>query len=674
MEVRMKLGYMEKELVYVSSDRHMLLGCGEDKNNIKNIGETGENITITILSLNRSNLTLRLMDSITECIPEFQGEFLIGDNASHEKEKEIIKQKMKEVPYHCRMIEFDKNYGVAGGRNRLNQYVKTEWIFQLDNDIYFIKNPFLKVQKDLAILGCHFLVMPLLDETKEHIFLYGGNLYVENQGARISVGGGSAYYAERNEVEEQPFLCTFVPGGASIMRKDTFFLAEGYDEGMFVGFEDTEFSMRLFQKGYKVGSCGIASIVHAHPKPEIPVDIAYEKERFSSSKLFESAKYFEKKHGIQVWNPTVEQWINERLRELLNEGKETENLQNTKKIKIALVVDYPDWAFHHIAEQIMKNLSDKYQFKLLFLCHVDNLLSIFLLAEDCQLIHFLWRSWLPSAGEDYTRVYAERLGVTYEEFYQRYVKDKTVTTAVYDHLYLEQDFEITKKLFSNKSSIIDAYTVSSHKLNEIYQKDARILKKPEMVITDGVDLEFFKPERLERFLERKEKSELVIGWAGNSMWAAEQEDFKGYHTLIKPAVEELIEEGCSIKLYIADRSVEKIEYKDMPKYYTNIDLYICASKIEGTPNPILECMACGVPFISTDVGIVKDAAGMKQKEFILRERSKECLKEKIRFLYEHRRVLRELSEENLKRIKAWDWREKTKDFEKFFKLYLGEKI
>lgn len=673
MEVRMKLGYMEKELVYVSSDGHMLLGCGEDKNNIKNIGENGKNITITILSLNRSNLTLRLMDSITECIPEFQGEFLIGDNASDKKEKEIIKQKMKEVSYHCRMIEFDKNYGVAGGRNRLNQYVKTEWIFQLDNDIYFINNPFLKVQKDLAILGCHFLVMPLLDETKEHIFLYGGNLYVENQGARISVGGGSAYHAERNEIEEQPFLCTFVPGGASIMRKDTFFLAGAYDEGMFVGFEDTEFSMRLFQKGYKVGSCGIASIVHEHPKPEVPVDIAYEKERFSSSKLFNSAKYFEKKHGIQVWNPTVEQWINERLRELLNEENETENLKNTQKIKIALVVDYPDWAFHHIAEQIMKNLSDKYQFKLLFLCHVDNLLSIFLLVEDCQLIHFLWRLWLPSAGEDYTRVYAEKLGFTYEEFYQRYIKDKTITTAVYDHLYLEQDFEITKKLFSNENSIIDAYTVSSNKLNEIYQKDGRVLKKPEMVITDGVDLELFKPEKLERFLERKEESELVIGWAGNSMWAAEQEDFKGYHTLIEPAVEELIEEGCSIKLYIADRSVEKIEYKDMPKYYMNIDLYICASKIEGTPNPILECMACGVPFISTDVGIVKDAAGMKQKEFILKERSRECLKEKIRFLYEHRRVLRELSEENLKRIKAWDWREKTKDFEKFFSRNLDKK-
>ncbi|WZB73295.1 glycosyltransferase family 4 protein [Achromobacter xylosoxidans] len=42
----------------------------------------------------------------------------------------------------------------------------------------------------------------------------------------------------------------------------------------------------------------------------------------------------------------------------------------------------------------------------------------------------------------------------------------------------------------------------------------------------------------------------------------------------------------------------------MPAYYNSLDLYVCPSAIEGTPNPVLEAMACGVPVISTDVGIV----------------------------------------------------------------------
>ena len=54
---------------------------------------------------------------------------------------------------------------------------------------------------------------------------------------------------------------------------------------MFVGFEDTEFSLRLFQGGYKIGACGIACIIHDHPKPEIKIDADYERQRFSNSKL-----------------------------------------------------------------------------------------------------------------------------------------------------------------------------------------------------------------------------------------------------------------------------------------------------------------------------------------------------------------------------------------------------
>ena len=40
-------------------------------------------------------------------------------------------------------------------------------------------------------------------------------------------------------------------------------------------------------------------------------------------------------------------------------------------------------------------------------------------------------------------------------------------------------------------------------------------------------------------------------------------------------------------------------------------------------------MACGVPVISTNVGIINDLFGKKQKEYILKERTVKDLKEKI---------------------------------------------
>lgn len=38
------------------------------------------------------------------------------------------------------------------------------------------------------------------------------------------------------------------------------------------------------------------------------------------------------------------------------------------------------------------------------------------------------------------------------------------------------------------------------------------------------------------------------------------------------------------------------------EFYQNLDLFICASKKEGGPIPIMEAIKCGVPIISTDVG------------------------------------------------------------------------
>lgn len=91
-------------------------------------------------------------------------------------------------------------------------------------------------------------------------------------------------------IEHEPFLCTFISGCANILKKDTFFYCGGYEEKMFVGFEDTEFSVRVFQKGFKVGTCGVCCIIHDHPKPKNDADTHYEKQRFSVNYLQESAK------------------------------------------------------------------------------------------------------------------------------------------------------------------------------------------------------------------------------------------------------------------------------------------------------------------------------------------------------------------------------------------------
>ena len=152
---------------------------------------------------------------------------------------------------------------------------------------------------------------------------------------------------------------------------------------------------------------------------------------------------------------------------------------------------------------------------------------------------------------------------------------------------------------------------------------------------------------------------------GNSAWRQDTEDFKGVNTILKPTIQELIEEGYEIEPYFADRQERMIPHDKMVDYYNDIDIIVCTSKIEGTPNPVLEGMACGDVVVSTDVGIVPDVLGEKQAKFILEERSKKCLKQKIIYLVEHRNEFEELKNENLERIQDWTWKKISEKFKAF---------
>jgi glycosyltransferase involved in cell wall biosynthesis len=133
-------------------------------------------------------------------------------------------------------------------------------------------------------------------------------------------------------------------------------------------------------------------------------------------------------------------------------------------------------------------------------------------------------------------------------------------------------------------------------------------------------------------------------------------------------VQQLRDEGLDIQLELADRQQHQIRHADMPEYYAQLDLYVCASKMEGTPNPVLEAAACGVPILSTNVGVVPQVFGSDPFGEILPERSVPALTRAIRRRY-HAGALqtRRLSAYNLRRIQPWGWSAKAENFRKFFK-------
>ncbi len=344
------------------------------------------------------------------------------------------------------------------------------------------------------------------------------------------------------------------------------------------------------------------------------------------------------------------------------------------KPKVLLVCDVPNWAFDKIAQLVKKKLDDKFNINIEYFNRRTEKEYFFEFIEenkDCDLFHFFNRRILLIMNDESFKQKVENHGYVYEEYVEE-VKNK-FTCGVCDFLDLDEAGINEHKDIYNKFTKM--YYTTALKLFNIYtQIDA--IKNPDATVHDMIDKTLFPPINLKRFdIDNISNRPIVIGWVGNGVHSGSDAiDIKGFHSVLKPVIEELKTEGYNIIGNYADRNDKWRTTEEMAEYYSGIDVCTCVSTTEGTPLPVLEAMYSGIPFISTDVGIVGEAFGEKQKEYIIGDREdgrndeqvKKALKEKIIHLYNNRNLFKELSEENLESIEKYDGGKIIQEFENFF--------
>jgi glycosyltransferase involved in cell wall biosynthesis/SAM-dependent methyltransferase len=152
-----------------------------------------------------------------------------------------------------------------------------------------------------------------------------------------------------------------------------------------------------------------------------------------------------------------------------------------------------------------------------------------------------------------------------------------------------------RRLLENSISLAEQFQSPAIFVNnqECFEIGTQRFKGNLYCCQNGVDLELFRPIRA---LEEKS---FIACWVGNSIGVAN----KGI---------ELIREACrrtAVPLLTLDVNANDHEQTTLWSHeeirngiYAQAAFFICASEFEGTPNPALEAMACGLPVIATRVG------------------------------------------------------------------------
>lgn len=198
-------------------------------------------------------------------------------------------------------------------------------------------------------------------------------------------------------------------------------------------------------------------------------------------------------------------------------------------------------------------------------------------------------------------------------------------------------------------------------LNSYLYDTCRAVLEAEVFYTPGgVDTNFFQPAT-----EKKPAGVMRVGWAGSL--ANHGDSHRGYLDVIVPAVALL----ADVELVTASREDLWRGPEEMREFYRSLDVYVCASRDEGSPNTCLEAAACGIPLVTTRVGNMPELVRTGVNGFLV-ERSIGNIASKLVLLRDDLKLRTSLARNIREDIQAWDWSFRSGAYREMFETILSQ--
>lgn len=125
-----------------------------------------------------------------------------------------------------------------------------------------------------------------------------------------------------------------------------------------------------------------------------------------------------------------------------------------------------------------------------------------------------------------------------------------------------------------------------------------------------------------------------------------------------------------VKSELEKRNIEYLhvypkDFRDLPKIYHALDLYLITSRVEGGPLSLLEAWASGIPVVSTRVGMVSDIAHDSQTALLAEVDDVDSLAAQAKKILEEPHLREQLIAQALEEVKNYSW-------EKIARRYVDE--
>jgi len=263
-------------------------------------------VAVLVLFFNKLDQT---KDCIRSFIPSGQMIYVLNNGSSEDQWKDL--QQTFTAQGNVKYYNAGKNLGATGGRNYLIQQTTEPWIFLVDNDVTIKQQTewvslfhlFLQKQPNAKLISCNVYNI--------HENAYTKQLRIVKEGRKVHIEAGIF------EVTNTFSAC------GTIVHRSIFDIYGLFDENMFVGMEEYEYSLRTMQSTageIKVYQYNAIDILHDHRFQKTTADrdatrIRYNLEMLKAGYNHMLLKYdIEMNHDFEWWSKkqvsimTVSRW------------------------------------------------------------------------------------------------------------------------------------------------------------------------------------------------------------------------------------------------------------------------------------------------------------------------------------------------------------------------------
>ncbi|MGM0876140.1 MAG: glycosyltransferase family 2 protein [Bacillota bacterium] len=238
-------------------------------------------VSILIINRNGANHLTRLFRNFKKNTFYPNYEIVVVDNNSTDNSIGLLQELSKDLP--IQIIRNKKNTTFSAANNQAAQLAKGQYLVLLNNDVEPLKgwlNEMIHCWENTPNIGAvgSKLIYPILNKQSirknkslkvQHSIRKNKSLKVQHSGIAFTVQKGSIiafnmgngldpFDASVNIVAER----AAVTGASILTKRDLYFKVGGLDEQYNYGYEDVDYCLKLFSRGFKNIYCPTSVLFH----------------------------------------------------------------------------------------------------------------------------------------------------------------------------------------------------------------------------------------------------------------------------------------------------------------------------------------------------------------------------------------------------------------------------